>query len=310
MDYQAFLEYLLKITSAFPGLKSATPKPGIVLSATHCIPEAFIRLLPHVLPLLQANIHDFCKPYEVIVIIGLQRSACMYSIIEPYEHFCCTLDFYTTPKSDFDSGKSQYTQTKSVLIDFTSGRIYSEDSFLIVLEPPKKTVDDLSPPGPKTLSSTSQSGVPSARYPETLKQIANSRPAGREEQSPAKKEVNEKHAVAYNVWLEASVYGTIPAQAIDAAWSSIINSVATQTIAEARERYYGAYQWFKEFRAQMVEKTESRDTHKENNTTRNGVKFSQYPYCCHFSAESNPRPALTNSSDDIPAAPRFTPPIP
>jgi hypothetical protein len=134
MNYKAFLEYLQRITLNYPDIKSAAHVPGRVDSAVDRVPDEFIELLLYVLQGLQSKIHDFCKSGEIIVIVGIQPTISMYGMVEHHEHYCCSLDFYSTSKTAFDAGVSKYTQTKSAIIDFTSGRCYSEKNYADLME--------------------------------------------------------------------------------------------------------------------------------------------------------------------------------
>jgi hypothetical protein len=113
---------------------------GRKASALERVPLSFIKLLGHVLPLMQANINQL-RPnlHDLIVIFGLQPAAVMISTMttgneaKQNTHFCCTLDYMCCPhdqSTELTRLSSLQYKTHTLMIDFTTGEIMDEDRYL------------------------------------------------------------------------------------------------------------------------------------------------------------------------------------
>jgi hypothetical protein len=133
MKYKEFIDYLTLTTLYYPNIR-APRYQGKEDSAVERVPEEFINLLgSSILPIIQTIISSdsgFCEAdQQMIMLVGLQPAAGMYSIHNNMEHFCCTLEYFICDKKDFLTDSYNQRETLSVVIDFTSGKILSGDDY-------------------------------------------------------------------------------------------------------------------------------------------------------------------------------------
>lgn len=109
-------------------------------SALHQVPEAFGVLLQSIITIFHQNLDKFCQPDQKLLLIGLQPLAIKYYSDYPIEkkrifsaddsraHFCCTLEYMRAGLSQ--PANMPWQDTRSILIDFTTGEVMDRDFFL------------------------------------------------------------------------------------------------------------------------------------------------------------------------------------
>lgn len=108
------------------------------------IPDLFSNLMGNICDIIKSNINKFCNNNEVIAIFGLQPSIApitseipkkLNRIINPKHpdwHFCCTLSYMALKTEKISTTKSWHN-SKSIVIDFTTGAIIDADRYLTTI---------------------------------------------------------------------------------------------------------------------------------------------------------------------------------
>jgi len=109
------------------------------------IPNAFTILLSNIVEFLHTHVNHFCHLNEVMGVFGLQVVACSIQSdlpkqlnrirypSYPRDHFCCSLNYLTAPHDKIGTIDS-WKNYKSLVIDFTTGKIMSPAHYLHLLE--------------------------------------------------------------------------------------------------------------------------------------------------------------------------------
>ncbi|MBS0358401.1 MAG: hypothetical protein JSS53_03910 [Proteobacteria bacterium] len=100
-------------------------------SAIERVPQEFIDLIPEVATILHPEVNkilDRTDIYGVMVINYLQPVAYMIEEKNKSPHFCCTLEFIAAEIED-DLSDVEKRKTQSVIIDFTTGHLMSEENY-------------------------------------------------------------------------------------------------------------------------------------------------------------------------------------
>lgn len=105
------------------------------------IPRAFNILLPCIVQCIQAEINSFCSTNELIAIFGLQMSSGtvqtempkkLHRIYDKHHsnyHLCCVLSYLILPIEN-STLPEDWQNSRSILIDFTSGEIMDGERYL------------------------------------------------------------------------------------------------------------------------------------------------------------------------------------
>lgn len=112
-------------------------------NTSNAIPDAFALLIPDVVNLLSKHIDELCESHQRMVIFGLQPAGAMLTSNQPLAskrtlnlkgfqadfHFCCTLEYFLTSAEDIDSS-TNWSQTYSLVLDFTSGEMMDTEQYI------------------------------------------------------------------------------------------------------------------------------------------------------------------------------------
>ncbi len=140
MKYELFVDILKKHQTArvkalfFPGS-----------CATERIPSLFAFLIPDIITILCNNINQLCKENEVIAVFGIQpgpppiesaQPLLLQRVLNkayPRNHLCLVIQYLITTVDQMPQ-LTEWNGAKSMIIDFTTGRLMNDDYYISTIE--------------------------------------------------------------------------------------------------------------------------------------------------------------------------------